>query len=458
MNSSYSDMCEGPIFKKIVFYTVPIILTSLLQLLFNAADLVVVGRFCGSVSVGAVGATGALINLIINLFIGLSVGAGVRTAQALGSGDYSEVHNTIHTSIPAALISGIVLTFIGLFCSRFLLDMMDTPDDVIGLSTIYMQIYFCGITSSMVYNFGSAILRAAGDTKGPLIYLTIAGVVNVILNVFFVVVFRMDVAGVALATSISQTLSAVLVVIALTRRPDACRLHLRQMKINLKTLAAIMRVGIPAGLQSSMFSISNVIIQSSINSFGSVAMSGNAAAGNIEGFVYVSMNAFHQTALNFTGQNFGARRFDRIKKITLTCLGCVASVGLILGVSVCLVATPLLSIYITDSPAAIEYGIIRMMYICLPYFLCGIMDVTTGLMRGMGVSFAPMLITVLGVCGFRIGWIYTVFLLPEYHTLPVLYLSYPISWLATFVVELIVFIMILRRYERQNAVAPISLK
>ena len=336
--------------------------------------------------------------------------------------------------------------------------MMDTPDDVIGLSTIYMQIYFCGITSSMVYNFGSAILRAAGDTKGPLIYLTIAGVVNVILNVFFVVVFRMDVAGVALATSISQTLSAVLVVIALTRRPDACRLHLRQMKINLKTLAAIMRVGIPAGLQSSMFSISNVIIQSSINSFGSVAMSGNAAAGNIEGFVYVSMNAFHQTALNFTGQNFGARRFDRIKKITLTCLGCVASVGLILGVSVCLVATPLLSIYITDSPAAIEYGIIRMMYICLPYFLCGIMDVTTGLMRGMGVSFAPMLITVLGVCGFRIGWIYTVFLLPEYHTLPVLYLSYPISWLATFVVELIVFIMILRRYERQNAAAPISLK
>ena len=458
MNSSYSDMCEGPIFKKIVFYTVPIILTSLLQLLFNAADLVVVGRFCGSVSVGAVGATGALINLIINLFIGLSVGSGVRTAQALGSGDYSEVHNTIHTSIPAALISGIVLTFIGLFCSRFLLDMMDTPDDVIGLSTIYMQIYFCGITSSMVYNFGSAILRAAGDTKGPLIYLTIAGVVNVILNVFFVVVFRMDVAGVALATSISQTLSAVLVVIALTRRPDACRLHLRQMKINLKTLAAIMRVGIPAGLQSSMFSISNVIIQSSINSFGSVAMSGNAAAGNIEGFVYVSMNAFHQTALNFTGQNFGARRFDRIKKITLTCLGCVASVGLILGVSVCLVATPLLSIYITDSPAAIEYGIIRMMYICLPYFLCGIMDVTTGLMRGMGVSFAPMLITVLGVCGFRIGWIYTVFLLPEYHTLPVLYLSYPISWLATFVVELIVFIMILRRYERQNAAAPISLK
>ena len=458
MNNSYSDMCEGPIFKNIVFYTVPIILTSLLQLLFNAADLVVVGRFCGSVSVGAVGATGSLINLIVNLFIGLSVGAGVRTAQTLGSGDYAEVHNTIHTSIPAALISGVVLTFVGVFCSRFLLEMMDTPDDVIGLSTIYMQIYFCGITSSMVYNFGSAILRAAGDTKGPLIYLTIAGVVNVILNVFFVVVFRMDVAGVALATAISQTIAAVLVVIALTRRPDACRLHLRQMKINLRTLSAIMRVGIPAGIQSSLFAISNVIIQSSINSFGSVAMSGNAAAGNIEGFVYVSMNAFHQTALNFTGQNFGARRFDRIKKIALTCLGCVAAVGLVLGASVCLVSKPLLSIYITDSAAAIEYGIIRMMYICLPYFLCGIMDVTTGLMRGMGVSFAPMLITVLGVCGFRIGWIYTVFRIPQYHTLPVLYLSYPISWLATFVVELIVFIMILRRYERQNAAAPISLK
>ncbi len=443
-------MCEGPLFKKIVLYTVPIILTSLLQLMFNAADLVVVGRYCGSVSVAAVGATGSLINLIVNLFIGLSIGSGVRTAQALGSGDYDEVHRTIHTSIPAAIICGVALTFVGLLCSRYFLELMGTPDDVIDLSTIYMRYYFCGITASMVYNFGSAILRAAGDTKGPLLYLTIAGVLNVLLNIFFVVVFKMDVAGVALATSISQMLAAVLVVIALTRRPDACRLHLKRMRIRWKTLLAIIRIGVPAGIQGSMFSISNVIIQSSINSFGSVVMSGNSAASSIEGFVYVSMNAFHQTALNFTGQNFGAHRYDRIKRITAICLGCVSVVGLVLGCAAYFAGKPLLSIYITDSDEAIAYGITRMMYICLPYFLCGIMDVMTGVMRGMGVSIIPMIITVLGVCVFRVGWIYSVFRIPEYHTLPVLYSSYPISWVITFAVEFFVFLIIHRRIERKN--------
>lgn len=439
------DMCNGPLFSGIIRHTVPIILTSILQLLFNAADLVVVGRFCGSVSVAAVGATGSLTNLIVNLFIGLSVGCGVSVAQAIGAQDDKNTHRTVHTAIPAAIVSGVVLTVIGVSLSEIFLGWMGTPQNVLELSAVYMKIYFCGMTFNMVYNFGASILRAAGDTKGPLVYLSAAGIINVILNVVFVTQFNMNVAGVALATIVSQGISAVLVVIALMKRSDACKFSFTKMRFYSRQLKKMLTIGIPAGIQGSLFSISNVIIQSSINSFGDVLMSGNAAAGNIEGFVYVLMNAFHQSALNFTGQNVGAMNYQRVKKTLLICLGCVTVAGLVSGGLVYLFGEQLLSIYITDSPQAIAYGMTRLSLICLPYFLCGLMDTTTGAIRGMGVSLSPMVITILGVCVFRIGWVYTVFQIPQFHTPSCLYISYTVSWTITFLIELLAFFMIYKK-------------
>ena len=403
MKRMNQNMLQGPLFSNIILYTVPIILTSLLQLLFNAADLVVVGNFCGSVSVAAVGATGALTNLIVNLFIGLSVGAGVTVAHALGSQEDQVVHRTVHTALPAALVSGVILTVVGIALSETFLVLMDTPENVLSLSAVYMKIYFAGITFTMVYNYCASILRAAGDTKSPLIFLFIAGVINVVLNVIFVTLFDMNVAGVALATVISQAVSAVLVVIALMRRTDACKLSLSQMRFYKPQLLKIIRIGLPAGIQGSLFSISNVLIQSSINSFGDVFMSGNAAASNIEGFVYVSINSFSQTAVNFIGQNAGARQYRRVYKILWICLGCVMVVGLCGGLLAYSFGPTLLSIYIRDSAEAISYGMIRLGFICIPYFLCGLMDVSTGALRGMGASIAPMIISILGICGLRIG-------------------------------------------------------
>ena len=448
MKSDSLDMCEGPLLKKIILYTIPIILTGILQLLFNAADLVVVGQYCGNVSVAAVGATGALINLIINLFIGLSIGAGVSVAQFLGAKNHDAVRRVVHTSIPAALLSGAFLTVVGVAGAKWFLELMDTPDNVLPLSATYMRIYFCGMIASMVYNFGAAILRAAGDTRSPLIYLTVAGVINVFLNLFFVVVLKMDVAGVALATIISQTISAVLTVVALMKRTDACRLELRAMAFHKQALLKIARIGIPAGIQASLFSASNVLIQSSINSFGDLVMSGNAAAGNIEGFVYITMNAFHQTTLNFVGQNLGAGKMDRVHKVVGIDLVLVTLVGLITGLTAFHFGRPLLSIYITDSAEAIEYGITRMSLICAPYFLCGLMDVMNGALRGLGASMEPLIITVLGVCVMRVVWIYTIFRIPAYHTLQCLYVSYPISWAITLVAQVIGYFLVARRLKR----------
>lgn len=447
MKKRNSDMLQGPLFPSIVSYTIPIILTSLLQLLFNAADLVVVGRFCGSVSVAAVGATGSITNLIVNLFIGLSVGAGVTVAHAIGSREEEAVHRTVHTALPAALISGVILTVIGVAFSETFLRLMDTPETVLPLSAVYMKIYFGGITFTMVYNFCASILRAAGDTKSPLIFLSIAGVINVVLNVFFVTVLHMNVAGVALATTISQGVSALSVVIVLMRRSDACKLTLSKMRFFKPQLMKMIRIGLPAGIQSSLFSISNVLIQSSVNSFGDVLMSGNAAAANIEGFVYVSINALSQTAVNFIGQNHGAHQYKRIYKTLWICLGLVTAVGLVMGTLGHSFGPQLLSVYITDSAEAISYGMIRLSFICQLYFLCGLMDVSTGALRGMGASVAPMIISVLGVCGFRIGWIATVFQIPEFHTPQCLYLSYSISWIITFLIQIFTFFMLFRKYR-----------
>ena len=449
MKKATNSMLTGPLLPNIILYTIPIILTSLLQLFFNAADLIIVGRFCGSVSVAAVGATGSITNLLVNFFIGLSVGAGVTVAHALGSREDTVVHNTIHTALPTALVSGIFLTVVGISLSGTFLRWMGTPENVLPLSTLYMQIYFAGITFTMVYNFSAAILRAAGDTKSPLVYLSFSGVVNVVLNVIFVTMFHMNVAGVALATTISQGISAVLVVRALMKRTDACHLCLREMKFHQPQLTKMLRIGLPAGIQSSLFSISNVLIQSSINSFGDVFMSGNAAAGNIEGFVYVSLNAFHQTAVNFMGQNAGARQFKRVSRTLWVCLGCATVVGLALGSLAYCFGPSLLSLYITDSQEAIGYGMLRLSIICLSYCLCGLMDVSTGALRGLGESFIPMVISVLGVCGIRIGWIYTIFQIPRFHTPQCLYISYPVSWTVTFLFQMGAFFLVYRTLNRE---------
>ena len=447
------NMLTGPLLPNIIVYTIPIILTSVLQLLFNAADLVIVGRFCGSISVAAVGATGAITNLIVNLFIGLSVGAGVTVAHGMGSREEEVVHRTVHTAIPAALVSGVVLTVVGVLLSEPLLRMMGTPEDILPLSAVYMKIYFGGITFTMVYNYCASILRAVGDTRSPLIYLSIAGVANVVMNVIFVTLLHMNVAGVALATTISQGISAVLVMLALMRRTDASRLHLNKMRFYKIQLMKMIRIGLPAGIQGSLFSISNVLIQSSINSFGGVLMSGNAAAGNLEGFVYVCLNAFHQTAVNFIGQNVGAKQYKRVMRTLLICLACVAVVGIGAGLLVYTFGPGLLSIYITDSAEAISYGMLRLTMISVPYFLCGMMDVSTGALRGMGASVVPMIISVLGVCGIRVGWITTIFQIPQFHTPQCLYLSYPVSWTVTFLFQMIAFVIVYRKQVKQDSLS-----
>ena len=448
MKSKNQSMLQGPLLGSIISYTVPIILTSILQLLFNAADLVVVGRFCGSISVAAVGATGSITALIVNLFIGLSVGAGVTVAHGVGSREDEVVHRTVHTAIPMALVSGAVLTVLGILLSEKLLTMMGTPENVLKLSTVYMQIYFAGITFTMIYNFAASILRAVGDTRSPLVFLTIAGVINVLLNLIFVTVLHMNVAGVALATAISQAFSAIAMVIVLMKRTDAAKLNLRKLRFYGEQMKKMIRIGLPAGIQSSLFSISNVMIQSSVNSFGDILMSGNAASQNIEGFLYVTMNSFHQTAVNFIGQNVGAKQYGRVKKIVWICLGCVLVTGFAMGTLICGFGEQLLSIYITDSAEAVAWGLVRMGIIARFYFLCGVMDVSTGALRGLGASVSPMVISVLGVCGIRIGWIATIFQIPRFHTPQCLYSSYIFSWTLTFLIQMYAFMKIYKKQTR----------
>ena len=435
------DMCNGPLLGKILIFYVPLMLSGILQLLFNAADIVVVGRFAGNESLAAVGATGSLTNLIVNLFIGLSVGANVLVAHFYGAGQKEELKNMVQTAIATAAVSGVILIFVGFFVSRPALVLMGTPDDVISHSVLYMRIYFAGMPFMMVYNFGSAVLRAVGDTRRPLYYLLAAGIVNVILNLIFVIVFHMGVAGVATATVISQAISAALVVRCLALSDSDYRLVLKGMKIDPGKLVKMVQIGTPAGLQGALFSISNVLIQSSVNSFGSIAMAGNTAASNIEGFVYTAMNAFHQAAVSFCGQNYGAMKFKRVGKVTAICLGLVTVVGFLMGSGAYLASGLLLRIYSPDAEV-IRYGTLRMAYICILYFLCGAMDVMVGSLRGMGYSIMPMLVSLTGACLFRVVWIYTAF--RRIPTLECLYVSYPISWGLTFLVHLLCFAVVYR--------------
>ena len=438
------DMCEGAILPKMLRFTVPLMLSGILQLLFNAADVVIVGKFAGDDSLGAVGCTGSLINLITNLFIGLSVGSNVMAARHYGAKQDEGLSKTVHTSIVVAVIGGVILTIIGTVFSGDLLALMDTPPEQLGKATLYLQIYFGGIIASLVYNFGSALLRAVGDTKRPMMYLAFSGVVNVILNIIFVVVFEMDVAGVAIATVISQCMSAFLVIRCLMKEKGAIRLELKKLGVDRKELRMIVQVGLPAGLQGCIFSFSNVIIQSSVNSFGNVVVAGNSAAMNLEGFVYVAMNSFHHATLSFMSQNFGAGKAERMGKILKWGLICVTVTGLGLGMFEFLCGRMLLGIY-TSSPAVIDAGMRRLLYIATIYFTCGTMDVMVGALRGLGYSFMPMIVSLTGVCGVRLVWIAIVFNMERYHMVETVYVSYPISWIITTLIHVVTYLVVRRR-------------
>ena len=442
------DMCNGPILKKMLIFALPLMLSSILQLLFNAADIVVVGRFAGDESLAAVGSTSSLINLLTNLFIGLSIGSNVLVARYFGAKKEEELRETVHTAMMLSLIGGALLTGIGIVGAPVILEWMQSPPEVIKLSVIYLRVYFSGITATLVYNFGSSILRAVGDTKRPLYFLSIAGVVNVVLNLIFVIVFHWGVFGVGIATVISQVISAALVVRCLLREQGGIRLELKRLGINKGKLLQIMRIGLPAGFQGMLFSLSNVVIQSSVNSFGATIVAGNSAAQNLEGFVYVGMNAFYQAAISFMGQNVGAGKYRRVNRILFAAQICVITIGFALSMLVRMFATPLLGLY-TDSPAVVEAGTVRLNVICATYFLCGMMDVMVGSLRGLGYSIAPMIVSLLGACAFRLLWIATVFQIDRFHTIKTVYTSYPISWTVTFLAHLVTFIIVRNKLTKR---------
>lgn len=445
------DMRHGPIFQKIVAFGVPLILTGVLQLFYNAADIIVVGQFAGKEALAAVGSTSELIALIVHLFMGLSVGAGVVVSKGYGAGDRAAIGDAVHTSVAVAALSGFLLIFFGLFFSRPILTLMDSPADVIDGAALYLKIYFVGMPFNLVFNFGAAILRAVGDTRRPLYFLTAAGIVNVVLNLIFVIFLHMSVAGVALATIISQAVSAILVIRCLMHHDGTIRLSLKSLRIKRKVFWQIAKIGLPAGIQSALFSIANVLIQSTINTFGSDVIAGNSAAANLEGFVNCSMNAFTEAVMTFSSQNLGAKKYARMGKGLRTCVLCSFVVAFTLGNLVYLFRTPLLSLYNSD-PNVIAMGSIRLFYFMPLYFLCGIMNVMAGHIRGMGYSVTPMLISLSGACFFRLGWLFTVF--AAFPTLDVLYVSYPLTWALTVCAHLICYTVVRRRFPKEDASLP----
>lgn len=444
--SRTSDLTTGPLLKKIVLFSLPLAASSILQLLFNAADVIVVGRFAGSTALAAVGSNGALINLLVNLFVGLSLGANVVAARCFGARDDQGVQDTVRTAVTLGLSSGVLLAAAGFAASRGLLELMSCPEDVIELSALYLKIYFLGMPAAMTYNFCAALLRAVGDTRRPLVCLAVSGLVNVGLNLVFVIGFHLSVAGVALATIISQVVSAVMVICLLVKEQGPLHLDLHDLGLHPGTLRQILRIGLPAGLQSTVFSLSNVVIQSSINSFGSVIVAGNSAASNIEGFIYTGMNAFSQAAVTFTSQNIGARRYDNLDRVMRNCLLCAVAVGVVLGGGAYLCGESLLHFYSTD-PAVVSAGLARMEIICTVYFICGCMDTLASGLRGRGYSVMPMVVSLVGSCLLRVVWVATVF--QVFHTTTVLYLSYPVSWALTAAAHLVCLLAVRRKTQQQ---------
>ena len=450
-NNKYEiDMCNGTIMDKLVSFSVPLMISGILQILFNAVDIIVVGRFSGSQALAAVGSTSALINMMINLFIGISLGANVLAARFYAADRKKEMSETVHTSIMLALISGILMVFVGLICARWSLELMDTPADVIDQATLYMRIYFVGMPFFMLYNYGAAILRAVGDTKRPLMYLIVSGVLNAILNVFLVVCFHLDVAGVGIATVVSQMVSCILVLRCLYKSEGSYQLRFSKLTIKTRYLGQIFAVGVPAGIQSTVINLSNVLLQSSVNSFGSVAMAGYTAANNVLSFLYVSVNSVTQACMSFTSQNYGVHKFKRMDRVLVDCLILSVGVALALGSVAYFFGPEILQIY-TEEPDVIASGMEILAYTTLTYFLCGIMDLFPGALRGMGHSGVPMILSILGTVGTRIVWIFGIF--PLHRSLGVLFWSYPISWILTIIMQVICFCFVRRKVHRKEAVA-----
>ena len=444
------DMCNGTIMDKLISFSVPLILSGILQLLFNAVDIIVVGRFSGSQALAAVGSTTALINIFTNLFIGISLGANVLAARFYAAQKDKEMSETVHTAIMLALISGIVMLFVGIFFARGALELMGTPDDVIGQSTLYMRIYFAGMPFFMLYNYGAAILRAVGDTKRPLLFLIVSGVVNACLNLFLVIAFHLGVAGVAIATVTAQGISCALVLRCLQRSQASYQLRFRDLKIRGCYVQQIFQVGLPAGIQSTVINFSNALLQSSVNSFGSIAMAGYTAANNLFGFLYVSTNSITQACMSFTSQNYGVGKWKRMDRVLFDCIILSVAVMLILGGGMYFFGPEVLKIYITN-PRVISCGMEVLTYTTLTYFLCGIMDLLPGALRGMGYSSVPMILSIIGTVGTRIVWIFGIF--PNHRSLDILFISYPVSWMITIVLQVICFYFVRRKVHARPGVS-----
>ena len=441
------DMANGPLLKNILIFSIPLIFSNILQMFFNSADTIIVGKFAGDKALAAVGSTGSIVFLITSLFNGLATGTNVVVARYIGTGNKDKIKDSVHTSIALATAGGIVLTFIGLFFSKVFLRMMSTPEDFIDLSATYMRIYFMGVIFLLLYNFGSAILRSKGDTQRPLYFLLISGVLNIVLNFITVYFFHLSVIGAASATVASEALSAFLVLNVLFHEEDATRLDMKHLYFDKESILNIMRIGIPAGLSGAVFALSNVVIQSSINSFNSTdVVAGNAAGNNVENYVYIGYMAFTQATITFTSQCMGAGRLDRIKQIMATTMAMVVVGAIIMGTAVYL-AGPFVLRFYTDKPEVVAVGMVRIRLVASLLVLNGILDVFVNSLRGMGVSTLPTILMVVGICGVRLLWIYTMF--PIHHTLESIYLCFPISWAVTSIVEFILWIIVYRRTMAQ---------
>ena len=447
------DMTGGPLLSGILQFSLPLAATGMLQLLFNAADVIVVGKFAGSIALAAVGATSSLVNLIVNTFIGISVGVNILIARRVGCRNEDGVRRASHCAIALSAVLGLLMMLLGLFLSRPLLELMDTPADILEKSSLYLTIYFIGVPFTLIYNFGAAILRAYGDTKRPMLYLTLSGIINAVLNLFFVIVCKIDVAGVAIATVISQVVSVVLVMRCLMCFDGWAQIHLKELRIHKAEAIQMLQIGLPAGLQTTLFNISNVMVQSAVNGFGADVVAANTASSNIAAFTYTAMNSVYHAAITFTSQNLGARLYDRINKIFWSCNAAV----LIIGIPLCALSTifgpQLLSVYIARSDPAfdviIQAGMVRTYYTTTVYILCGLMDACCGMVRGLGAAWIPMLVSLTGACLLRIVWIWTLFRWD--HTLQMLYVSYPISWVVTTLAHLICYVVIWKRMRARLA-------
>ena len=441
------DMCNGSIMDKLISFSLPLMVSGILQLAFNAVDIIVVGRFSGSQALAAVGSTTALINVFTNLFIGISLGANVLAARFYAAGKDREMSETVHTSITLALISGITMAVIGVLLAKWALEIMGTPDDVIGQSALYMRIYFMGMPFFMLYNYGAAILRAIGDTKRPLIFLIISGIANAALNMILVILFHMGVAGVAIGTIISQLISCVLVLTCLYRSEGSYQLRFSKLKINGAYMEQIFQVGVPAGIQSTVINLSNALLQSSVNSFGSIAMAGYTAANNILGFLYMSVNSITQACMSFTSQNYGVGKLKRMDKVLRDCAILSISIAAVLGGLAYSFGPQILTVYTSD-PKVINCGMEILAYTSITYFLCGIMDLFPGALRGMGYSAVPMVLSVIGTVGTRIVWVFGIF--PNHRSLSVLFVSYPVSWIITIVLQVVCFYFVRKRVHQKE--------